>query len=60
MMAWSISFPAMRRLSERTIPPKEMTAMSVEPPPMSTTMLPVGSATLIPAPMAAAKGSSMR
>ena len=42
-----------------TMPPSEMTATSVVPPPMSTTMLPVGSCTGRPAPMAAAIGSSM-
>ena len=44
---------------EVTIPPSEMTATSVVPPPMSTTMLPVGSWTGSPAPIAAAIGSSM-
>jgi hypothetical protein len=42
------------------MPPSEMTATSVVPPPMSTIMLPVGSATGSPAPMAAAIGSSIR
>ena len=42
------------------MPPREMTATSLVPPPMSTIMLPVGSATGKPAPMAAAIGSSMR
>ena len=42
-----------------TMPPREITATSVVPPPMSTTMLPVGSCTGRPAPMAAAMGSSM-
>src|SRR5207247_460071 len=37
-----------------------MTATSVVPPPMSTTMLPCGSATGSPAPIAAAIGSSIR
>ena len=37
-----------------------MTATSVVPPPMSTTMLPVASWTGRPAPIAAAIGSSMR
>ena len=41
------------------MPPSEMTATSVVPPPMSTIMLPVGSWTGRPAPMAAAMGSSM-
>ncbi len=42
-----------------TIPPRLMTATSVVPPPMSTTMLPVGSFTGRPAPIAAAIGSSI-
>ena len=42
-----------------TMPPMEITATSVVPPPMSTTMLPVGSCTGSPAPIAAAIGSSM-
>jgi len=37
-----------------------MTATSVVPPPMSTTMLPLGSVMGRPAPMAAAIGSSIR
>ena len=41
------------------MPPSEIIATSVVPPPMSTTMLPVGSLTGSPAPMAAAIGSSM-
>ena len=41
------------------MPPSEITATSVVPPPMSTTMLPVGSLTGRPAPIAAAIGSSM-
>ena len=43
-----------------TMPPSEMTATSLVPPPMSTIMLPVGSATGRPAPIAAAIGSSIR
>ena len=39
--------------------PKESTATSVVPPPMSTTMEPVGSVIGIPAPMAAAIGSAI-
>ncbi len=42
-----------------TIPPSEITATSVVPPPMSTTMFPVGSWIGSPAPIAAAMGSSM-
>ena len=51
--------PATRTEREDTIPPKEITATSVVPPPISTTILPVGSPTGSPAPMAAASGSSM-
>ena len=42
------------------MPASEMTATSVVPPPMSTTMLQMGSVMGSPAPMAAAMGSSMR
>ena len=59
MMASSSSSPPMRIDWLVTMPPSEMTATSVVPPPMSTTMLPVGSCTGRPAPMAAAIGSSM-
>ena len=41
-----------------TIPPSEIVATSVVPPPISTIMLPVGSVTGSPAPTAAANGSS--
>ena len=58
-MARSSSSPAVRTLSEVTIPPSEITATSVVPPPTSTTMLPVGLCTGSPAPIAAAIGSSM-
>ncbi len=60
MIASSISSPPTRRLWLTTMPPSEMTATSVVPPPMSTIMFPVGSATGSPAPMAAAIGSSIR
>ena len=60
MIASSISSPPTRRLWETTIPPSEMTATSVVPPPMSTIMFPVGSAIGRPAPIAAAIGSSIR
>lgn len=59
-MASSILSPPTRMDCEYTMPAREMTATSVVPPPMSTTMLPVGSVTGRPAPMAAAMGSSMR
>ena len=42
-----------------TTPPREMSAVSEVPPPMSTTMLPIGSLMGSPAPMAAAIGCSM-
>ena len=42
------------------MPPSESTATSVVPPPMSTTIDPVGSVTGSPAPIAAAIGSSIR
>ena len=59
-MASSSRLPAKRRLEDVTMPPSEMTATSVVPPPISTTMDPVGSVTGRSAPMAAAMGSSMR
>ena len=59
MIASSSSSPPMRTDWLVTMPPSEITATSVVPPPMSTTMLPVGSWTGRPAPMAAAMGSSM-
>ena len=59
MIASSSSSPPTRTDSEATMPPREITATSVVPPPMSTIMLPAGSCTGRPAPMAAAIGSSM-
>ena len=59
MIASSSSSPPTRTDWLDTIPPSEMTATSEVPPPMSTIMLPVGSWTGRPAPMAAAMGSSM-
>ena len=59
MMAASSASPAMRTLLEVTMPSIAMTATSLVPPPMSTIMLPVGSSTGSPAPIAAAIGSSM-
>ena len=41
------------------MPPSEITATSVVPPPISTTMEPEGSVTGSPAPIAAAIGSSI-
>src|SRR5437899_11041209 len=43
MIAASSSSPPMRIDRAVTMPPREMTATSVVPPPMSTTMLPAGS-----------------
>ena len=42
------------------MPPSDSTATSVVPPPISTTIEPVGSVTGRPAPIAAAIGSSIR
>ena len=60
VIASSISSPPTLRLCETTMPPREMTATSVVPPPTSTIMFPVGSETGRPAPIAAAIGSSIR
>src|SRR3954466_6229751 len=60
MIASSSSSPPTRTDCDTTIPPSEITATSEVPPPMSTIMLPVGSPTGSPAPIAAAIGSSMR
>ncbi len=43
-----------------TIPPKDITAISVEPPPISTIIFPSGASTSIPIPMAAAIGSNIK
>ena len=59
-IASSILSPATRIDFETTMPASEMTATSVVPPPMSTIMLPDGSVTGSPAPIAAAIGSSIR
>jgi hypothetical protein len=59
-MASSIFSPPTRMDRENTMPLRLMTATSVTPPPMSTIMLPDGSATGRPAPIAAAMGSSIR
>src|ERR1019366_2344261 len=58
MTASSISLPATRTEREYTMPLMEMTAMSVVPPPMSTTMFPEGSSIGRPAPMGAATACS--
>ena len=57
---WSISSPPMRIDLLATMPPSEITATSVVPPPMSTIIEPVASWIGIPAPIAAAIGSSTR
>ena len=43
-----------------TIPPREITATSVVPPPISTIILPLGSEIIMFAPIAAAIGSSSK
>ena len=58
MRASSISSPAVRSEVDVTMPARLMTATSVVPPPMSTTMLAAVSCTGRPAPIAAAIGSS--
>ena len=58
-IAWSMSSPAVRIDRLVTMPPREITATSVVPPPTSTTMLAVGSCIGRPTPIAAAIGSSM-
>ena len=55
-----MSKPPHRMAWEATTPPSEITAVSVVPPPTSTTMLPTGSWMSSPAPMAAAMGCSIR
>ncbi len=56
MIESSSSSPAMRIDSLDTMPPSEMTATLVVPPPTSTTMLPAGSCTGSPAPIAGGHG----
>ena len=60
MIASSNLSPPTRTLPEYTMPPSEITPTSVVPPPMSTTIEPVASATGRSAPIAAAIGSSIR
>ena len=55
-----MSKPPHRMPCDATTPPREMTAVSVVPPPTSTTMFPTGSWMSSPAPMAAAMGCSIR
>ena len=59
-MASSISSPAVRMEVLRTMPDRAITAISVVPPPMSITMLPMAESTGSPTPMAAAMGSAIR
>src|SRR3972149_794019 len=59
-MASSILSPPTRIEREVTMPESEITATSVVPPPMSTTMFPVAAVTSRPAPIAAAIGSPIR
>ena len=54
------SSPAVRMELLLTIPPKEITAISVLPPPISTIILPSGASTSIPIPIAAAMGSKIK
>src|SRR6266568_4744467 len=56
MIDSSSSSPPMRIDWLVTMPPSATTATSVVPPPMSTTMFPVGSCTGRPTPMAAGAG----
>ena len=58
-IASSILSPATRIEWLTTMPPSEITATSVVPPPMSTIMLPTGSLIGKPAPMAAAIGAGL-
>src|SRR5213078_3680470 len=60
MIASSNLSPPTRTEPEYTMPPREITPTSVAPPPMSTTMEPVASATGRSAPIAAAIGPSIR
>ena len=55
-----MSKPPTRTACSATIPPSEITAISLVPPPMSMTMFPSGSWIGSEAPIAAAIGCSMR
>ncbi len=59
-MASSNLSPPMRTASLSTMPPSDIRATSVVPPPMSRTMFPLGLVISIPAPSAAATGSSIK
>ena len=58
-MASSKSSPAILIDALTTVPPSEITAISEVPPPISTIIFPHGFDISIPAPMAAAIGSSI-
>ena len=59
-MASSNALPATLMEFEMAMPLSEITAISVVPPPTSTTRQPCGVEMSTPAPIAAATGSSMR
>ena len=59
-MAAFILLPAILTELLQTMPLRESTAISLVPPPISTTTTPPGLVISIPAPMAAATGSSIR
>src|SRR3990167_11245694 len=59
-MASSILLPPTLTDECTTTPPRQITAASVVPPPISTIILPEGLAIGILAPIAAAKGSSIK
>ena len=59
-MAVSSVLPATLIELDCTLPPIEITAMSLVPPPMSTTRCPRGRVMSMPAPRAAAMGSSIK
>ena len=60
MIASSNVSPPTRTECEYTMPDNEITPTSVVPPPISTTIEPVGSSIGKPAPIAAAIGSSIK
>ena len=59
MIDASMSKDPTRTACSATTPPSEISAVSEVPPPMSTTMLAIGSLIGSPAPMAAAMGCSI-
>ena len=59
-MAVSNLSPATLKEDFLTTPPKDTTANSDVPPPISTTIFPSGSKMFIPTPIAAAIGSSIK